>query len=181
LDNDSDSDSEDSGSSKSGVHSVSSSSSTRSEDEDITSTVPLGDTWEKECEFQPSDPNPTQRFEEHYTATGHSRRQRMGLQCSNVEVSTPLRAWRQIFTNSLLDKIVKYMNEYRVVHAKRWKDISRKDLESFFSVLFILGIQKGRTNTSNWFLENRLFENPLVKKVMSGRKFFNILRVILFA
>jgi hypothetical protein len=75
LDNDSDSDpdSEDSGSSKSGVHSVSSSSSTRSEDEDITSTAPfLGDTWEKKCEFQPSDPNPTQWFEEHFTATGCS-------------------------------------------------------------------------------------------------------------
>jgi hypothetical protein len=61
-------DSEDFGSSKSGVHSVSSSSSTSSEDEDITSTVPLGDMWEKECEFQPSNPNPTQRFEEHFTA-----------------------------------------------------------------------------------------------------------------
>jgi hypothetical protein len=61
---------EDSGSSKSGVHSVSSSSSTSSEDEDITNTVPLGDTWEKELDFQPSDPNPTPQFEEHFTATG---------------------------------------------------------------------------------------------------------------
>jgi hypothetical protein len=108
----------------------------------------------------------------------HSRRQRMGLQCSNIEVSTPLRAWRQIFTNSLLDKIVKYTNEYRVVHAKRWKDISRKDLESFFSVLFILGTLKRKDKPSNWFSENRLLENPLVKKVMSGRKFFNILRYL---
>jgi hypothetical protein len=151
LDNDSDSDAEDSGSSKSGVHSVSSSSSTSSEDEDITSTVPLDDTWEKECEFQPSDPNPTQRVEEHFTATGCSQRQRMGLQCSNIEVSTPLRAWRQIFKNSLLDKIAKYTNEYGVVHAKRWKDISRKNLESFFSLLFISGIQKRKDKPSNWF------------------------------
>jgi hypothetical protein len=78
-----------------------------SEDEDITSTVPLGDTWVKEFDFQPSDPNPTQWFEEHFTATGRSQRQRMGLQCSNIEVCTPLRAWIQIFKNSLLDKIVK--------------------------------------------------------------------------
>jgi hypothetical protein len=99
----------------------------------------------------------------------------MGLQCSNIEVSIPLRAWRQIFTNSLLDKIVKYMNEYRVVHAKRWKDISRKDLESFFSVLFILGIQKWKDKPLNWFSENRLLENTLMKKEMSGRKVFNIL------
>jgi hypothetical protein len=62
-----------------------------------------------------------------------------------------------------------------VVHAKRWKDISRKDLESFFSVLFILGIQKRKDKPLNWFLENRLLENPLMRKVMSGRKFFNIL------
>jgi hypothetical protein len=41
-----------------------------------------------------------------------------------------------------LDKIVKYTNEYGVVHAKRLKDISREDLESFFSLLFISGIQK---------------------------------------
>jgi hypothetical protein len=133
--------SEDSGSSKSDVHSVSSSSSTSSEDEDITSTVPLGDTWEKEREFQPLDPNQTQWFEDHFTATGCSQQHRMGLQCSIIEVCTPLRAWRQIFTNSLLDKIVKYMNEYGVVHAKRWKDISRTELASLFSVLFISGIQ----------------------------------------
>jgi hypothetical protein len=110
LDNDSDSDLEDSGSSKSGVHSVSSSSSTSSEDEDINSTVPLGDTWEKEFDFQPSDPNPTQQFEEHFIATRRSQQQRMGLQRSNIEVSTLLRAWRKIFTNSLLDKIVKGWN-----------------------------------------------------------------------
>jgi hypothetical protein len=44
-----------------------------------------------------------------------------------------------------LDKTVKYTNEYGLVHAKRWKDISRKDLESFFAILFILGNKKGRT------------------------------------
>jgi hypothetical protein len=112
LDNGSDSDSGDLESSQSGVQSVSSSSSTSSEDEDITSTIPLGGTWEKDCDFQPAEQHPTQQFEEHFTATGHSRWQRVGLQCSSIEVSTPLRAWRQIFTNSLLDKIVKYTNEY---------------------------------------------------------------------
>jgi hypothetical protein len=120
LDNDSDSDSEDSGSSKSGAraHYVSSSSSTGSEDEDITGNVTLGDTWEKECDFQSPDPNPKQLFEKQFTATSRSRRSLMGMQCTNIEVSTPLRAWRRIFTNSLLDKIVKYTNEIGVVHAK---------------------------------------------------------------
>jgi hypothetical protein len=49
-----DSESGDSESSQSGVQSVSYSSSTSSEDEDITGTVPLGDTWEKDCDFQPA-------------------------------------------------------------------------------------------------------------------------------
>jgi Transposase IS4 len=102
----------------------------------------------------------------------------MGLQCTNIEVSAPIQAWRQIFTNSLLDKTVKYTNEYRVVHAKRLRDISRKDLESFFCVLFISGIQKRKDKPTNWFSENRLLENPLMKKVMSGRKFFCILRYL---
>jgi hypothetical protein len=154
LDNDSDSDLDDSGSSKSGAcaHSVSSSSSTVSEDEYITGTVTLGDTWEKECDFQSPNPNPKQLFEEHFTATNRSRRNLMGMQCTNIEVSTPLRAWRHISTNSLLDKIVKYANEYGVVHEKRWKDNSRKDIESLFSVLFISGIQKKRTNPQIGYL-----------------------------
>jgi hypothetical protein len=110
LDNDSDSDLGDSGSSNSGARdlSVSSSYSTGSEDEYITGNDTLGDTWEKECDYQLPYPNPKQLFEEIVTATSRSRRNLMGIQCMNIEVSTPLQAWRQIFTNSMLDKIVNY-------------------------------------------------------------------------
>jgi hypothetical protein len=38
------------------------------------------------------------------------------------------------------------VHEYGLVHAKRWKDISRKNLESFFAILFILGNQKRKDN-----------------------------------
>ncbi len=54
-----------------------------------------------------------------------------------MEVNTPIRAWQQIFTGHLLDKIVSYTNEYGRVHAKRWEDVSRQDLEAFIAVLFI--------------------------------------------
>jgi hypothetical protein len=64
------------------------------------------------------------------------------------------------------------------IPAKQWKDISKKDLESFFAVLFISGIQKRKDKPSNWFSNNRLLENPLVKKVMSSWQFFNILRYL---
>ena len=35
-----------------------------------------------------------------------------GLQCSPNLVNSPAKAWRQIFTHSLLDKVVSYTNEY---------------------------------------------------------------------
>jgi hypothetical protein len=93
-------------------------------------------------------------------------------------VSTPIRAWKEIFKDKLLDKIVKYTNEYGQAHAKAWKDITRKDLLSFIAILFISGIQKRKDKPSHWFSDNRFFENPVMKKVMSGRKFFTILRYL---
>jgi DNA polymerase III epsilon subunit-like protein len=145
-----------------------------SDDED----VPLGDRWEQGSDFQPAVPLPMERFQEHFTSSGRSRRQRTGLQCSPIDVNTPIRAWREVFKNTLLEKIVRYTNEYGRVHAKRWSDISRKDLESFLAVLFISGIQKRKDKPSNWFSENRILENPVMKKVMSGRRFFTILRYL---
>jgi hypothetical protein len=68
-----------------------------------------------------------------------------------------------------LEKIVKYRNKYGVVHAKRWKDMTRKDLESFFAVLFISGIQKRKDKPSNWFSENKLLESTVIKKVRRTR------------
>jgi hypothetical protein len=93
-----------------------------------------------------------------------------------IDINTAIRAWREVFKNALLDKIVQYTNEYGLAHAKRWKYISRKDLESFFAVLFISCIQKQKDKPSNWLSNNRVLENPLMKKIMSGWKFFNILR-----
>jgi DNA polymerase III epsilon subunit-like protein len=122
-----DSESEDSGDSQGGG-SVSSSLSSSSEDEDDNYDVPLGDTWDQGSDFKPMEPNPRERFEEHCTLSGRNQRQRIGLQCSPIDVNTPLRAWREIFKTTLLDKIVRYTNEYGLLHAKRWKDISRKDI-----------------------------------------------------
>jgi hypothetical protein len=156
--------------------SVSSTSSTTEEEDN--NDIPLGDTWDQGIEFQPMEPNPSQRFVEYCTSTARNHCQRIGLQCSPIDVNTPIRAWREIFKNTLLDKIVRYTNKYGLLHSKQWKDISKKDLESFFAVLFISGIQKRKDKPSNWFSNNQLLENALVKKIMSGRNFFNILRYL---
>jgi DNA polymerase III epsilon subunit-like protein len=143
-----------------------------------TRNVPLGDQWEQNCDYTPSDPQPMARFEEYQTATAREKRNKTGLQVSPGLVNTPIRAWRQVFQTHLLEKIVKYTNEYGLVHSKRWIPINRKDLELFFSVLFISGIQKRKDKPSNWFSENKLLESSQIKKVMSGRKFFDLLRYL---
>jgi hypothetical protein len=143
--------------------------------EDEDNAGPAGDKWDEDYQFRASCPLPSQLFEEHFTLSGCSRRQQTGLQCSPFNVNTPIRAWREVFKNVLLDKIVWYTNKYGRVKAKRWQDVKMKDLESFICVLFILAIQKKKDKPSNWFSENELLESTMIKKIMSGRKFFTML------
>jgi hypothetical protein len=80
--------------------SLSSNSSTTEEEDN--NDIPLGDTWDQRIEFQPMEANPSQQFVEHCTSTA-----RFGLQCSPIDVNTPISACREIFKNTLLDKIVR--------------------------------------------------------------------------
>jgi hypothetical protein len=141
-------------------------------DDEPTNNDPQGDRWEQDCDYLPPEPLPMEQFDEYQTASACSGRTKTGLQCLEMEVNTPIRAWRQIFQNHLLDKIVRYTNNYGQLHAKRWQDMTRKDLESFSAVLFISGIQKRKDKPANWWSDNKLLE---LAKVMSGRKFFDIL------
>ena len=81
-----------------------------------------------------------------------------------MDVNTPIRAWREVFKNALLDKIVRYTNDYGRVKAKRWQDVERKDLEAFICVLFVSAIQKRKDKPSNWFSEHHLLESPMIEK-----------------
>lgn len=156
--------------------SLSSSSSDEETDDD---DEPLGDRWQEGLDFDPpAGQKPTELFDATFTSSRRTSRTLTGLLCSPIDVNTPMRAWRQVFTNSILDKIVRHTNEYGRLHAKRWGDITRKDLESFIAILFISGIQKRKDKPTNWFSDNRILENQIMKKVMSGRKFFTILRYL---
>jgi hypothetical protein len=155
-----------------------SSSSSEEDNNETESTIPMGNSWRTGATFTPVSPDPIQRFQQYFTSTGRSRKLRNGIQCSPIDVNTPIRAWREIFKITFLDKIVKYTNEYGLIHAKSWSDITRKDLEAFIAVLFVSGIQKRKDKPSHWFSDNKLLENPVMKKIMSGRKFFTILRFL---
>jgi hypothetical protein len=156
--------------------SVSSTSSTTEEEDN--NDIPLGDTWDQGIEFQPMEPNPSQRFVEYCTSTARNRCQRIGLQCSPIDLNTPIRAWREIFKNTLLDKIVRYTNEYGLLHSSDGKTFPRRTLNPFLLCSSYQESKKKKEKPSNWFSNNRLSENALVKKIMSGQNFSNILRYL---
>jgi hypothetical protein len=61
------------------------------------------------------------------------------------------------------------------VKAKRWQDINQKDLEGFISVLFVSAIQKRKDKPLNWFSENRLLENAMIKNHEQSQVLHNAL------
>ena len=70
-------------------------------------------------------------------SSGGCHGDRTGLQCAESSVNSPNKAWRQIFTNSILDKIVSYTNLYGEERCKDWVVVTRQDITDFVSILFI--------------------------------------------
>ena len=96
-----------------------------------------------------------------------------GLQVPPSYANSPLKAWRLIFTNTILEKLVKHTNSYREANAgsSTWTPIQKKDLMVFNPVLFLMGVQKWNDKPSNWFSNNPILESPVSKRIMSGHKF----------
>src|SRR5688500_2463102 len=92
----------------------------------------------------------------------------------------PIKAWQLIFTNTILEKIVKYTNNYGQLNggANKWSPVDWKDITNFFCVLFVAGIQKRKDKPSNWFSKDKIFESTVAKKIMTGDKFGKILRYL---
>jgi Transposase IS4 len=80
-----------------------------------------------------------------------------------------LKAWRSVFTVSILDRIVDYTNEYGKAKDENWTNISRTDITDFICVLFVSSIRESKDRRSQWFSNDMLYENDGVKRKMSGR------------
>ncbi|MFM7529124.1 MAG: exonuclease domain-containing protein [Nodosilinea sp.] len=151
-----------------------------SSDEEEEEVGASDDTWARDLVFNDPVPSTTERFNNRMTTTTRQGGvwRKPGLQCHPVDVNTILKSWRTMFTPHILNRIVKYTNEYGSIYAKDWVDITQKDLEAFIAVLFISGIQKRKDKPTHWFSNDRMLENPIMKQVISGRKFFLILRYL---
>ena len=162
----------------SGNTSSSDDNDTEKEDEEEESDSGEGtgvDSWEQNTQFYPKIA-PERLFKAHVQSPSRGAKIRTGLVISHVSVNSPIKAWRSIFSNKILETIVSHTNEYGSIKEKKWTDITRHDLEGFISVLFLMGVQKRKDKPSNWFSEDKLLESLPAKKIMSGRKFFTILR-----
>ena len=126
-----------------------------------------GDRWERNGRFDPTSEN-VRVFDA----------SRVGLKISPSNVHTPIRSWRQIFTNHLLNTIVQYTNDYGERHCKTWAPVDTEDLTDFISVIFLMSIQKRKDKPSNWFSDDPLLQSPQAKRIMTGRQFARMLRYV---
>jgi DNA polymerase III epsilon subunit-like protein len=173
VENDSETESEsesgDSGQSVSS-HSVTSHSSTDTDDEPLatvpeqeapqvinnlqhtTAAVPLGDRWELDVDYLPVGSPPSQRFQEFFSPTGRSQRQKTGLLCSPIDVNTPIRAWRQVFTHALRDWCVGGTETWCIACRTTATITSLMNAlgEVWEALLRLPGLSLSLTTTSTW-------------------------------
>lgn len=135
------------------------------ESEDPQSTI-AGDFWQI-GDFVPTE-IATEKFQEVVTSTGRSGAVRTGLQVSPVQANSPMKAWRLMFTNNILDKITRYTNRYGELQCNDWQPIDRTDVTDFISVLFLMSIQRRKDKPANWFSNNPLLACPVAKKITTG-------------
>jgi DNA polymerase III epsilon subunit-like protein len=145
------------------------------DDDDDEFHVELG--WTRDTPFDAVDT--AQRFEE-YIAQHPTRNNEFhhttGIQMAESSLNSPIKAWRAVFTQGILSKIVRYTNEYGLAHlSSNWTPITIDDFTDFLCCIFISSIQKRKDKTSNWFSDDPLLENLILKRIMSGRKFHHIL------
>jgi Transposase IS4 len=103
-----------------------------------------------------------------------------GMKVLKTSTNSPAKAWRLIMTTTILEKIVEYSNDYGKlsIGTGSFTEISQSDIIDFICVLFVSSIQKRKDKVANWWSDNPLKENPVVKQIMTGRQFSHVLRFL---
>jgi Transposase IS4 len=82
------------------------------------------------------------------------------------------------FPKELLVENCKVYERLRSIACEEVEGHDSGGLGNCFAVLFISGIQKRKDKPTNWWSVNKILESSLIKKVMSGRRFFDMLRYL---
>jgi hypothetical protein len=104
--------------------------------------------WHRNKTFEGIDSTKlfNEEFQRRTTRNEDGSTTRVGVQCSTNSVNSPLKAWSQIFTVSILNKLVQYTNDYGSVKCKSWVNITRTDLTDFFVFFSFLRYRNGKTH-----------------------------------
>ena len=129
--------------------------------------------WNKNTSFTGSDSKIkfAEIFQNTNTRNANAQPTRLGVQVGLNSANSIMKSWSCMFTDYILNKIVKCANGCRRTHYKNWNDLGRMDMLDFNSILFIVSIQKTKDKSSHWFSEDPMLENLLVKKIVSGNEF----------
>jgi hypothetical protein len=82
---------------------------------------------------------PTVKFKQIYSWIFRGLLKRLvATKCNHIDVNTPTQPWHQVFTKTILNRMVKYTNKYGEINWPQDVDRYHKnDLKSFFAALFV--------------------------------------------
>ena len=154
-------------------------SNTTSQNTDSAGQVrgrPIPPGWHENTTFPGIDSAALFKAKVEASTRGH--RNPLGIQGSVGSLNSPLKAWRSIFTKSIIDMIVRYTNDYGELNDKDWEEIKERDLLDFISVLFIGSVQRRKDSPTAWWSDDPITECIALKRIMTKRKFLKILRYL---
>lgn len=100
-----------------------------------------------------------------------------GSQLIGTSDYTVLELFQQFFTNTVLLTLINNTNVHGRATYSPWVDITLKDMFCFLSLVIYMGLLKVPALTDYW-RQGRLYSLEFPKSVLSGRKFFSIVRAL---
>lgn len=113
-----------------------------------------------------------------------------GIKINIGDKSDPLEYFRQLFTENLLDLIVretnKYATEYLEENAssnksrnKDWKECDKNEMMCFIALIILQGLLK-KPRESMYFSKRPCIETPFYRQIMKERRFFLLKKFLHF-
>jgi hypothetical protein len=104
-----------------------------------------------------------------------------GFTSISLKERTPVSVFRTFFTEEILNLITDQTNIYgkgkkqsnNQKKASNWKDVSKKDIESFLGLIILMGINN-LPNMKLYWSKDMVFHNTFISSIMSRDRFLQI-------